>query len=67
MQPMSILFKYKNGQELAIVVLGEQHLANAFAETKQLASLAEEARGLALLNFSSWVLGTSTIASNINN
>jgi len=61
------LVKYKNGQELAIVVLGEQHLYSAFAETKQLASLAEEARGLALLNFSPWVLGTSSVASIVKN
>lgn len=61
------LVKYKDGQELAIVVLGEQHLASAFSETKLLASLAEDARNLALLNFSPWVLGTSSVASLVNN
>lgn len=58
----SSLLKYKDGTKLAIVVLGEDHLYTAFAETKQLASLAEEARALALLNFPT-VLGTSTLLS----
>ncbi len=58
------LLKYNDGSELAIVVLGEDHLYSAFAETKQLASLAEEARLLALFNLpATAVLGTSTSLS----
>lgn len=55
-----------DGQELAIVVLGEQHLYTAFAETKLLAGLAQEAKALAWLNSEQAVLGTSTM-STINN
>ncbi len=52
--------RYKNGPKLAIVVLGEDHLYSAFAETKLLASLAEDAQMLALINNQSSVLGAST-------
>lgn len=52
--------QYRGGDKLAIVVLGEDHLYSAFAETKLLASLAEEAKALALMNQNSEVLGTST-------
>ncbi|MBI5530573.1 MAG: D-alanyl-D-alanine carboxypeptidase [Candidatus Doudnabacteria bacterium] len=51
---------YHNGPKLAIVVLGEDHLYSAFAETKILASLAEEAQMLAMLNGSGLVLGANT-------
>ncbi len=53
------LFNY-HGRQLAVVVLGEQHLYTAFAETKKLADLAEQARALAWLNSGVFVLGTST-------
>ncbi len=58
------LLKFRNGQQYAVVVLGEQHLYTAFAETKLLANLAQEARALAALN--AMVLGTTTPLS-INN
>ncbi len=57
---------YSGGQELAIVVLGEQHLYTAFAETKLLAGLAQEAKALAWLNSGQTVLGTSTAVSTIS-
>ena len=57
------LIKYKGGQELAIVVLGEQHLYSAFSETKQLVAMGEQARDLALINNMPAVLGTSTVAT----
>ncbi len=57
------LVKY-NGQELAVVVLGEDHLYTAFDETKLLADLAAEAQILALINSAEMVLGTSTAASS---
>ena len=53
------LIQYRGGQKLAIVVLGERHLYSAFEETKQLASMAEDAKSLAWLNQAS-VLGAST-------
>jgi len=56
------LIKY-NGQELAIVVLGEDHLYTAFGETKLLANLAGVAQVLALTNSFGMVLGTSMGAS----
>ena len=56
------LVKY-NGEELAVVVLGEDHLYTAFDETKLLAGLAGAARILALTNPFGMVLGTSTQAS----
>ncbi len=56
------LMKY-NGQELAVVVLGEDHLYTAFDETKLLAGLAGVAQILALTNPVGQVLGTSTVAS----
>jgi serine-type D-Ala-D-Ala carboxypeptidase (penicillin-binding protein 5/6) len=55
-----------DGQKLAVVVLGEQHLYTAFAETKLLASLAKDARALAFLNFNQIVLGTSTVSGIAN-
>jgi D-alanyl-D-alanine carboxypeptidase len=54
------LVQLGNGQELAVVVLGEDHLYTAFAETKILAGLAEMAQALAFMNFGQGVLGTST-------
>ncbi|MDR3502481.1 MAG: serine hydrolase [Legionella sp.] len=49
------------GETLAVVVLGENHLYTAFDETKQLASLAQTAKTLALIpNFPGTVLGAST-------
>jgi D-alanyl-D-alanine carboxypeptidase len=56
------LIKY-NGQELAVVVLGEDHLYTAFDETKMLTDLAGQAQTLALNNWGGEVLGTSTVAS----
>jgi D-alanyl-D-alanine carboxypeptidase len=53
------LIKYK-GQELAVVVLGEDHLYTAFDETKLLADLAGVAQILAIVNPFGAVLGTST-------
>jgi D-alanyl-D-alanine carboxypeptidase len=63
------LLKDQSGQELAVVVLGEDHLYTAFGETKMLADLAQEAKTLALINQASEVLGTSTqvTALTINN
>jgi len=52
-----------NGQELAVVVLGESHLYTAFDETKLLANLAGVAQALALINPLPAVLGTSTLVS----
>jgi len=57
------LIKY-NGQELAVVVLGEDHLYTAFDETKLLADLAAQAQMLALINPFGMVFGTSTMASS---
>lgn len=60
------LLKYRNGKELAVVVLGERHLYTAFAETKLLANLGKEMRALALLN--GMIFGTSTSTGiTINN
>jgi D-alanyl-D-alanine carboxypeptidase len=44
------VLKYNNGAELVVVVLGETHLYSAFAETTQLAKLAEQVRSLGLQN-----------------
>jgi D-alanyl-D-alanine carboxypeptidase (penicillin-binding protein 5/6) len=60
------LIKYHGGGKFVVVVLGEDHLYLAFAETKQLASLGEDAKYLAVLNQSGAVLGTSTTLS-LNN
>ncbi len=60
------LIKYRNGGKFAVVVLGEDHLYNAFAETKTLAKLADEARVLAILRQLPIILGTSTL-STFNN
>lgn len=50
-----------SNQTLAVVVLGEDHLATAFDETKQLAQLAQTAKILALLpDFAGAILGTTT-------
>lgn len=54
------LISYRGGQELAVVVLGEDHLYTAFEETKQLAKMAEDAKAIAFMNQFSTVLGTST-------
>jgi serine-type D-Ala-D-Ala carboxypeptidase (penicillin-binding protein 5/6) len=62
----SALVNY-NGQELAVVVLGEDHLYTAFDETKLLANLAGVAQTLALTNPFGMVLGTSTVGTTINN
>ncbi len=59
------LLKYRNGKELAVVVLGEQHLYTAFSETKLLANLGKETRALMLLNGA--VFGTTTINTLTNN
>lgn len=56
----SALISYRGGQKLAIVVLGEDHLYTAFDETKLLASLADQALGLALINHPAQVLDAST-------
>ena len=56
------LVKYNN-EELAVVVLGENHLYTAFDETKLLANLAGQAQILALINPFGMVLGTSTGAN----
>jgi D-alanyl-D-alanine carboxypeptidase len=56
------LIKYK-GQELAVVVLGEDHLYTAFDETKLLADLAGQAQMLVLTNPFGMVFGTSTVVS----
>jgi D-alanyl-D-alanine carboxypeptidase len=58
------LLKYQGGDNLAVVVLGEPHLYQAFAETKTLASLAETAQYLALINPVGQVLGASTSTPN---
>ena len=55
-----------NGQELAVVVLGEDHLYTAFDETKLLANLAGVAQILALTNPFGMVLGTSTVQTTNN-
>lgn len=57
------LVQYQNGPKLAIVVLGENHLSSAFAETKLLASLAEQAESLAFLNQNLAVLGVGISAN----
>ena len=54
------LIKYHGSDKFVVVVLGEDHLYSAFAETKQLASLGEDAKFLASLNQYGTVLGTST-------
>ncbi len=59
------LLKY-DGQKLAVVVLGEPHLYTAFAETKLLASLANQAEFLAYDYLQPMVLGTSTGVSMAN-
>ena len=46
--------------ELAVVVLGEQHLYTAFDETEMLADLGQETQELALQNQIGDVLGEST-------
>jgi D-alanyl-D-alanine carboxypeptidase len=56
------LLTYK-GEKLAVVVLGEDHLTTAFAETKILAGLGSETRFLALAGAGPAVLGTSTQVS----
>lgn len=54
------LIRLAGGRELAVVVLGEDHLYTAFAETKRLVGLAEVAGSLAFLNQNPMVFGTST-------
>lgn len=55
------LLTFRGGTELAVVVLGEDHLYSAFAETKTLASLAEAAQQIAFVNtFSGSVLDAKT-------
>ncbi len=58
------LLKYRGGDNLAVVVLGEPHLYQAFAETKTLASLAETAKYLAIINPLGQVLGASKSTPN---
>lgn len=50
----------ENDKEYAVVVLGEEHLYTAFAETKLLADLAGEAQFLAMMDQMGAVLGEST-------
>lgn len=57
------LIRYQGGDELAVVVLGENHLYTAFAETKELANLAQQSQELAFINQTGVVLGTSTSVS----
>jgi D-alanyl-D-alanine endopeptidase (penicillin-binding protein 7) len=54
------LVKSRDGQKLIVVVLGEKHLVNAFAETKKLTSLALAAKILALATGGGFVLGVNT-------
>jgi len=61
----SALLKYRDGQKLALVVLGEPHMYSAYAETALLAGLAEDARSLA--ESSAAGLGVSTPPSNLSN
>jgi D-alanyl-D-alanine carboxypeptidase len=56
----------QNGEELAVVVLGENHLYTAFDETKLLSNLADVAQALALIKPGGSVLGTSTTSTTIN-
>ena len=63
----SALLKYRNGQQLAVVVLGEDHLYTAYGETKTLAVLADEFKAFAALNPLPYVLGTSTISTLVKN
>lgn len=58
------LLKNRNNQELAVVVLGEDHLSDAFAETKLLADMAGQWQYIALLNNGGSVLGASTGLNN---
>lgn len=51
---------YAGGHDLAVVVLGEDHLYSAFAETKQLVKLAELANAIGFINHGPLVLGAST-------
>lgn len=60
------LLKSKEGQRLSVVVLGEEHLYSAFAETKTLAGLAKDAQAIALWT-PQFVLGTSTSALLLHN
>lgn len=53
----SSLVKTFDGSELIVVVLGEKHLSSAFAETKQLAGLAQVAKVLSLSTPAGMVLG----------
>lgn len=58
------LLQYRGGDNLAVVVLGEPHLYSAFGETKILASLAETAQYLAIINPLAQVLGVGTTTNN---
>lgn len=51
------LIKNHSGQQLAVVVLGEDHMASAFSETKLLAALVKQAEELALISGTPKVLG----------
>ena len=61
----SAVLKYRNGRELAIVVLGEDHLYTAFDETRQLARLGMEAKALSLLKQLSPPFGSGTSTGEI--
>lgn len=52
--------KYAGGHDLAVVVLGEDHLYSAFAETKQLVALAEVANAIGFKDKTPLVLGVNT-------
>jgi D-alanyl-D-alanine carboxypeptidase len=53
------IIKTASGQELAVVILGEEHLYSAFSDTKQLVLLVKAAKDLALLG-SGFVAGAIT-------
>lgn len=52
------VLKYKNGPEVSVVLLGENHLYTAFDETAELASLAQLAESL---NSTSGTVSTSSV------
>ncbi len=53
------IIKTEGGQELVVVILGEEHLYSAFSDTKQLVLLVKAAKDLALLG-SGFVAGAIT-------
>jgi D-alanyl-D-alanine carboxypeptidase len=63
---LASLLDYK-GQRLAVVVMGEPHLYSAFAETKTLAGLAEDAKALLSWSGLGAVLAASSTTNSLNN